>query len=985
MARFEDAHVTFVDSTGQERHDVTLLDPGASAFLCGCGPLARYLNYFKLHDYPVDKIEFNRCCHRFQFGGDGSSWSHWVVRLPLCISGVLGRAQVFFVKPHFFVAVRSSKPLELIWLSLDKPFDIVTDLGCLPLWESHEDLDLSNLDFQFDLIVAADGEVDPSPCSIQQFEQEEQALVTEESIPDNSPEKPGDRPLPAKQLQTFDSLLKEMHNDLHSYVTSELHAQPSRLIWEVYCGNARTSSLAETLGARVETFSYETGSWDFDLKTHREAFLSRLQAEIPDELLLNQRVALGVWCKVSRRERLSRRPPSEYREWHHEIHLNFVKKAFLTQVRNGAHAHLEQPMHAGRLVPFATYLDFSPCSINASLVVAVWTPMDFGSLRRSQQPSWLPNVSSTMRWASGAMDHTLTVPFLEGHAPGIGRRTQYLEDYQPGLAAVLTACLLFDESPALIDFVGAVNEEKGQMSGIVQLLTENKAEAVNSSTASSQSWPSRQLQEAHRDAGQPWSLWDGFGSGSEVSLCGLQSVPQTKLTVACSDDSFYHLQWAPAVRCDEHQVKENSHPQHDWRCHKVPGCRRHLRRENSGFPTRPGNGKRMDQALRTRASSGHRWRSWLGLWWDAQPVFKLEHQAFHGSGEAHTRLSLVERRHAVLRKAVEIYMTDLGLSAVGGIRQALAYVLPHNPSPTVAGFSPSQWALGFQPNFPGDLTSEGLSPAQLSGAANFELTLERRSAAKQALVKADADSRLRRALLRRYAGQNVVLHPGQSCDARQADLVKIRWLGPALVVLREADVPLTTSGKISGQLRPLLVVWKLLVKLWLPWSHVVWLIDLNRLNKRNIDEVDAMRKLWMMDSMSLLIGDLVWMLETLVLLLGVMMIPAMNQPRRVILQTVRQCYFLHLNYNHFNLLKFLYHNLGLTVTYTQNLHLNYLNRWMMMFHWMAWRSSTNWNVKMKLNLDLNLRHLLPRRLRHDQGLLMVLLNYLLSHLHHRLR
>ena len=33
--KFEDAHVTFVDSTGQERHDVTLLDSGALAFLCG--------------------------------------------------------------------------------------------------------------------------------------------------------------------------------------------------------------------------------------------------------------------------------------------------------------------------------------------------------------------------------------------------------------------------------------------------------------------------------------------------------------------------------------------------------------------------------------------------------------------------------------------------------------------------------------------------------------------------------------------------------------------------------------------------------------------------------------------------------------------------------------------------------------------------------------------------------------------------------------
>ena len=42
----------------------------------------------------------------------------------------------------------------------------------LALWEPNEDLDFSSLDFQFDLIVAAEGEVDPNPCSMQQFEQE---------------------------------------------------------------------------------------------------------------------------------------------------------------------------------------------------------------------------------------------------------------------------------------------------------------------------------------------------------------------------------------------------------------------------------------------------------------------------------------------------------------------------------------------------------------------------------------------------------------------------------------------------------------------------------------------------------------------------------------------------------------------------------------------------------------------------------------------
>ena len=150
-------------------------------------------------------------------------------------------------------------------------------------------------------------------------------------------------------------------------------------------------------------------------------------------------------------------------------------------------------------------------------------------------------------------------------------------------------------------------------------------------------------------------------------------------------------------------------------------------------------------------------------------------------------------------------MNDRGLKDVDGLRQALAYVLPQvNSSPTVAGCSPTQWVLGYQPDFAGDLTSEGLNPSHLDGS-NFEQTLEKRSAAKVALIKADQDQRLRRALLRRYSGTNVLLQPGQICwywrDARAADLVKVRWKGPARVILREM-MPKESRSSTGSPIRP---------------------------------------------------------------------------------------------------------------------------------------------------------------------------------------
>ena len=70
-------------------------------------------------------------------------------------------------------------------------------------------------------------------------------------------------------------------------------------------------------------------------------------------------------------------------------------------------------------------------------------------------------------------------------------------------------------------------------------------------------------------------------------------------------------------------------------------------------------------------------------------------------GEAHTRLSLVERRHAVLRKAIEIYMADLGLSTVywsrsDGWVQHLWFFEKMTPmaSPTSTGFPMAHTNIG---------------------------------------------------------------------------------------------------------------------------------------------------------------------------------------------------------------------------------------------------------------------------------------------------
>ena len=74
--------------------------------------------------------------------------------------------------------------------------------------------------------------------------------------------------------------LKEMS----PYVTNQLH-QPEqakrRVLWEVYCGAARTAEVAESLGMSVRKFGWDTG-WNFELLHHQQAFLELQDQEMPD-------------------------------------------------------------------------------------------------------------------------------------------------------------------------------------------------------------------------------------------------------------------------------------------------------------------------------------------------------------------------------------------------------------------------------------------------------------------------------------------------------------------------------------------------------------------------------------------------------------------------------------------------------------------------------------------------------------------------------
>ena len=82
-------------------------------------------------------------------------------------------------------------------------------------------------------------------------------------------------------------------------------------------------------------------------------------------------------------------------------------------------------------------------------------------------------------------------------------------------------------------------------------------------------------------------------------------------------------------------------------------------------------------------------------------------------GQAHTRLSIVERRHQVVSRGIELFLAQQEDDNMNihdqMIASSLCYVVPQiNNTPSAQGFSATQWAMGVQPRILGVLMTPPL-------------------------------------------------------------------------------------------------------------------------------------------------------------------------------------------------------------------------------------------------------------------------------------
>ena len=162
-------------------------------------------------------------------------------------------------------------------------------------------------------------------------------------------------------------------------------------------------------------------------------------------------------------------------------------------------------------------------------------------------------------------------------------------------------------------------------------------------------------------------------------------------------------------------------------------------------------------------------------------------------GQSHSRTSIVEQRHQLLRTALSIFMTENELRGLDGLHTALNWTVPTlNQCTFVNGFTPMQLALGKQPNMPGLISDERTGPIQLQQTEQDRLRrrLELKASAQNACAVAEIDVKLRRALLRRFSGADEDLQPGERCLYwREVGnrFHTVQWKGPTTVVAVQRD------------------------------------------------------------------------------------------------------------------------------------------------------------------------------------------------------
>ena len=350
--------------------EMAIQDQGASSFLIGTEYVLRYLAWLQLLGFDLSKLEFKKCSKRFRFGGDANGHARWLLSVPTYINGKAGFIQAYII-------FGATPPL--LGRPVMERLQAVVDFGAykmqilgsdwLPIEKGRQNTMLMRLarkeagpmqfnNHQFDLRTEDDHH---EVLRIDDFIEDMQAQNRFDSIKLNlektfkpltvftaenlePPPQDGEKEKNQESLRGFwNMVLEQVCKEEKRLQREVLHArdhEPERqpVVWEVYVGRGNVSKECQRLGAKVRRFNKAAD---------RRAFLQLADEEEPDEMWLSPKCKLwSTMHNINVKNEDDRVHLQARRQEDHEKHLKFCRRAYLGQVRQPSHAHVEHPAHA---------------------------------------------------------------------------------------------------------------------------------------------------------------------------------------------------------------------------------------------------------------------------------------------------------------------------------------------------------------------------------------------------------------------------------------------------------------------------------------------------------------------------------------------------------------------------------------------------------------------------------------------------------------
>ncbi|CAL1164318.1 unnamed protein product, partial [Cladocopium goreaui] len=505
-------------------------------------------------------------------------------------------------------------------------------------------------------------------------------------------------------------------------------------IWEVFAGKGRLTQILNDKypSVKAERFSLEEG-WDFTDAKHRKAFINKLMME-----------ELSIAKSDNYKEELDYQ-----RQVDHDTVLTFVAIVYEIQRRAGRDATVEHPWWSRAwstrafesMIGFDAYVD--QCCYKLML------PDTDGVMKRGDEHnSPEVHVPEPVQKNRELRRQVGSRPF------------EYVQRLHKNLGHVSneTLCRMLDEVQATADVMTAAKHYVCPTC----YARKKPSQAPPSSGVKTTEFNERIQVDSH------WIQCEQSAVAQKEPAPGTPAAKRKQREISgrqCVLTIVDHATRFCAVRILRSETAEEFTKGIERMWFKHFGVPKHLR---------------IDEAKGWASKHVREWASSRAINLEVQPA------------EQHTWLGVVERKHQVVRRALELYQDDLGRHDLSALKEAAIYV-PHaiNQTAMVRGFTPQQWVLGKSMTHVHGLTSEIFNPGQepLDDAGAFALIQKRRQGAQIAWIKADSDAKLRRAFNQKFQESNDQLVVGQRCwfwrIAGSGILQKAKWRGPARVVAIE--------------------------------------------------------------------------------------------------------------------------------------------------------------------------------------------------------